>query len=83
MIIKEYYANINIHKPKNYFENWYTDVWRRRIEKFAVSPSELTNILKEELNLLGAKLSYNEKGLRFRVEFLDHHKYTIFVLKWI
>ena len=83
MTIKQYYTTINIHDPKNYFENWYSDVWRRKIKKYSVQRDLLYCILNGELEQLGAKLSCIENGFRFKVEFADEQKYTMFVLKWI
>lgn len=82
MIIKQYYTNINVRDPKNYFENWYSDPWRRKIKKFSIQRDLLFTILNGELEQLGAKLSCIENDFRFKVEFVDDHKYTMFVLKW-
>ena len=82
MIVKEYYANINCNKPKDYFERWYADVWRRRIGKFTAEPGVLDRILDEELEKVGATYENTERGYRFRVYFDEDADYTAFVLKW-
>jgi hypothetical protein len=82
MIVKEYYANINCNIPKNYFEKWYADVWRRRIGTSTAPPGFLETILDEELEQVGATFVNTERGYKFRVFFNDEHDYAIFVLKW-
>jgi hypothetical protein len=81
MIVKEYYQNINTRAPKNYFENWYADVWGRRIGKPISPPGILERILNEELEKVGATY-VNIGGYRFRVYFDKDQDYTAFVLRW-
>jgi hypothetical protein len=82
MIVKEYYQNINCNKPKNYFERWYADVWRRRIGTPTAPPGMLERILDEELEQVGATYESTERGYRIRVYFDEDQDYTAFVLKW-
>ena len=82
MIVREYYQNINCHRPRDYFERWYADVWRRRIGKFNAPPGILERILDEELELVGATYESTESGYRFRVCFNEDRDYTAFVLRW-
>jgi hypothetical protein len=82
MIVKEYYQNINVHKPRDYFEKWYADVWRRRIGKPTAPPGILEMILDEELKQVGATFTNIDRGYRYRVYFDDEKNYTIFVLRW-
>ena len=49
MIVREYYQNINIHKPRDYFERWYADVWQRCIGKRHAGAGELGQVLEDEL----------------------------------
>ena len=83
MIIKEYYQNINIKRPRDYFEKWYADVWHKRINKPVAQPDELTNILKEELAKVGASFTEKDNGYKFVVTFERDCDYTAFVLRWI
>lgn len=82
MIVREYYQNINCSRPRDYFERWYADVWRRRIDKPNAEPGVLEVILDEELEQVGATYESTERGYRFRVSFDDDRDYTAFVLKW-
>ena len=83
MIVKEYYQNINIHKPRNYFEKWYADVWQRRIGKPIAQPGVLEAILTEELAEMDATFNSKDNDYRFVVTFNDDAAYTIFVLRWM
>lgn len=82
MIVKEYYQNINIHKPRDYFEKWYADVWNRRVGKPTAPPGYLGPVLVEELALAGATLTEKDRGYRFVVTFQNDADYTLFVLRW-
>lgn len=82
MIVKEYYQNIDVHRPKNYFESWYADVWFRRIGKRTAAPGELEPILFEELALVNATLTEKDNRYRFVVTFNNDVDYTAFVLRW-
>jgi len=82
MIVQEYYANINCNDPKNYFERWYADVWRRRIGAPNAPPGILERILDEELEQVGATYVNTERGYKFRIYFDDDRDYTAFVLRW-
>ncbi len=82
MIIRNYYQNINIHRPRDYFERWYADVWRRRIGTPNAPPGILERILEEELDQVGATYENTERGYKFRVRFDDDHDYVMFKLKW-
>ena len=82
MIIKEYYQNINIYKPRDYFEKWYADVWNRRVGKKNAPPGYLEPILVEELAKYGASYTEKDRGYRFVVTFENDAAYTMFVLRW-
>jgi hypothetical protein len=82
MIVKDYYQNINVHKPRDYFERWYADVWKRRIGTPNAPPGILEMILDEELEQVGATYTNTDQGYRFRVYFDDDKDYTMFVLRW-
>ncbi len=82
MIVKDYYQSINVNRPRDYFERWYADVWRRRIGKHIADPGVLAKILDEELELVGASYENIERKSRFRVYFDEDKDYTMFVLKW-
>jgi hypothetical protein len=82
MIVKEYYQNINIHRPRDYFEKWYADLWNRRIDKPSAAPGVVESIMTEELAGIGATLTYTENNYRFRVTFNNDADYTMFVLRW-
>ena len=82
MIVKEYYQNINIHTPRDYFERWYADVWSRRIIKPIVEPDTLEVIIKEELALVNATVENKDRGYRFVVTFHNDTDYTMFLLRW-
>lgn len=82
MIVKEYYQNINIHTPRNYFEQWYADVWRRRIGKRIAQPGLLQAILTEELASINATAVGKDNDYKFVVTFKDERSYLMFVLKW-
>lgn len=83
MIIKEYYQNINIHKPRDYFEKWYADVWNKRIGKQTAAPGVLEPILVEELSKVGATVEEKDNGYKFVVTFEKDADYTAFVLRWM
>ena len=82
MIVREYFQNIDCHHPKNYFEKWYADLWRRRIAKRLAAPGVVETLMTEELALVGATFSEKEKGYRFVVTFDNDADYTAFVLRW-
>lgn len=82
MIVKEYYQNINVHRPRDYFERWYADLWKRRIGKTNAPPGIVERIMDEELELVGATFTVTERGYRFRVYFDNDQDYTMFVLRW-
>lgn len=84
MIVKEYNRAIYCRQPKNYFERWYADVWRRRIGTPTAPPGVLGIILDEELEQVGATYENTEpeRGYRFRVYFEEDQDYTAFVLRW-
>ncbi len=82
MIVKKYHANININKSSNYFENWYADVWRRRIINFTVTRDVLLSLLEEEVNKYGATLQRLDLDYKYEVSFLNNAEYTLFVLRW-
>ena len=82
MIVREYNRNINCNQPKNYFERWYADVWRRRIGTPTAPPGVLEIILDEELEQVGATYESTERGYRIRVYFDEDQDYTAFVLRW-
>jgi hypothetical protein len=82
MIVREYYQNINVRQPKNYFERWYADVWARRIGVSSVLHGVLARILEEEIDQVGAYLGSKDSGYRFVVTFKNEHDYTMFVLRW-
>lgn len=82
MIVREYYQNINCKQPKNYFERWYADVWRRRIGSPTAPPGILEIILDEELEQVGATYESTERDYRFRITFKDDHSYVLFALRW-
>lgn len=83
MIIREYYQNINVYRPRDYFERWYADVWRRRIGSKTAPPGILERILDEELELVGARYEVTERGYRFRVCWDHDTDYIMFSLKWL
>lgn len=82
MIVKEYYQNINIHKPRNYFENWYADLWRRRIGAKIAQPGVVESVMKEELALMDATFNSKDNDYRFVVTFNNEEAYTMFCMKW-
>jgi hypothetical protein len=82
MIVKEYYQNINVYRPRDYFERWYADVWLRRIGKSNAQPGVLRPILEEEMARAGATIKDTERGYRFMVIFDNDRDYTAFVLRW-
>lgn len=82
MIVKEYYQNINIHKPRDYFEKWYADLWNRRIASRIAQPGVVESLMKEELAEIGATFNSKDNDYRFVVRFNDDAAYTMFVLKW-
>lgn len=82
MIIKEYYKNINIHKPRDYFEKWYADFWNRRIKISTTTSKTLESLMTEELEQIGAVLDYADGYSKYQIKFLDDANYTMFVLRW-
>ena len=82
MIVKEYYQNINIHKPRDYFENWYADLWNRRIGSRTAQPGIVDSLMKEELALVNATVADKDRGYRFVVTFHNDTDYTMFALRW-
>lgn len=82
MIVKEYYQNINIHKPRDYFEKWYADLWRRRIGKPTAQPGVVESLMTEELAQIGATFKGKDNDYRFVVTFNNDAAYTMFALKW-
>lgn len=83
MIVKEYFQNINIHKPRDYFERWYADVWHKHINKPTAAPGELEPLLVTELAKFGGTIGHKDNGYRFVVTFENNVDYTSFVLRWI
>lgn len=82
MIVKEYYQNINVHKPRDYFERWYADLWRRRIGGSIAQPGVVESLMKEELAEIGATFTNKDNGYRFVVTFNNDAEYTLFALRW-
>ena len=82
MIVKEYYQNINVNQPRDYFERWYADVWHRRIGKKVAGLGELGCAIEDELAKVGASAVGKDNGYRFVVTFNDDKDYTMFVLRW-
>lgn len=82
MIVKEYFQNINTRAPKNYFERWYADVWRRFINASIAPPNIVDKLLSQELAKVGATLTHKDNGYRFVVTFEKDEDYTWFVLRW-
>lgn len=81
MIIREYWKSINTTNPIGYFENWYADMWHRRVKASIVEPTKLRSILIEELAKHGATIEY-EQNSKFKVTFNNDPDYTAFVLRW-
>jgi hypothetical protein len=82
MITRKYHSSIRLKHPENYFERWYTDVWRRR---FWENPEETTNyyeVIGEELAKIGAVDMAPPDNAYFELLFKDEVDYTMFVLKW-
>lgn len=82
MIVREYYQNIDCYHPKNYFERWYADMWRRRINKRLANPGVVDDLMREELALVDATFTNKDNGYRFVVTFNNDADYTAFVLRW-
>ena len=82
MIIKEYSQNINIHKPRNYFEKWYAAVWRKHIAHSSAPPSMVDNAMMEELAQYHARFCYDDDGNKLVVTFENDADYTLFALRW-
>ena len=82
MIVKEYFQNINIHRPNNYFERWYAAVWQKHINTRMAAPGAIEAAMQEELAWYNATLSHKDNGYRFVVTFNDDAEYTLFALKW-
>lgn len=82
MIVREYYQNINIYKPRDYFERWYADLWQRRWNKSTAPPGYIESIMTEELAQIGATFKHKDNGYRFVVTFTRDQDYTMFVLRW-
>lgn len=82
MIVREYYQNINTKAPKNYFERWYADMWRRRIDASIAPPGLVDKLIAEELVRVGATISNKDNGYRFVVTFNNDDDYLMFVLRW-
>lgn len=85
MISKEYHATINVYKPRNYFEKWYADVWKRRNNKTTWPLSQLREILTDELALVGAEFEQSNQisGPKWTIKFYNDSNYTIFLLRWL
>lgn len=82
MIVKEYYQNINIHKPRDYFERWYADLWNRRVGTRTAGPGVVDALMTEELAQLGATFNSKDNDYRFVVRYNDEAAYTMFALRW-
>ena len=82
MIIKEYYQNINVHRPRDYFEKWYADLWRRFVNAPTAPPGFIEQVMTQELAKIGATFKGTQKDYRFSVTFKDEKSYTMFVLRW-
>lgn len=82
MIVREYYQNINTKAPKNYFERWYADLWRRFINSPIAPPGVVDRLLAQELAKVGATIANKDNGYRFVVTFDNDDDYLMFVLRW-
>ena len=82
MIVKDYYRNINVHKPRDYFERWYADLWKRRFGAKTAPSGTVQMLMDEELEKVGARYEITERGYRFRVYFDQDQDYTMFILRW-
>jgi len=76
-------SNIDIKNPKNYFEEFYSDVWKNNITESIVSQEDLNNLLTLELIYEDAKLlSFDYSDSNYYIEFLDDNTYLKFKTKW-
>lgn len=80
MIVKTYISKIDTRMPQNYFEKWYSQVWKKRVGKFTVAPSVLLPILEQELVEYHATIK--ETAKEYLVTFNSDIYYTMFVLRW-
>ena len=82
-IVKRYRKNINAKDPRNYFENWYANMWRNIIGSEHVSSSSFFKILTDELSKVGATISpIDNNDAYYRIIFEDERDYLMFVLRW-
>ena len=82
MICRKYHSSVRIHNPKNYFERWYADVWKRRLLEQPTIASIYNTIIEEELVKIGAVDMAPPENAYFELLFKDEYDYTMFVLKW-
>jgi hypothetical protein len=81
VIIKEYHQHINVLEPIDYFQNWYSDVWNRRVPTPTISVPELREILIEESKKVGALIEYSRSS-KIKMAFINDTDYAVFVLRW-
>jgi hypothetical protein len=82
MIVREYHQNINIHRPRNYFERWYADMWRQFINAPNAPPGIVELFMTEELAKINATYKCKDYDYKFVVTFNNDADYTAFVLRW-
>ena len=82
MFVKEYYQNINCNKPRNYFEKWYADLWRKFINAPTAPPGMVERFMTQELAKIDATFEGIQNNFRFSVTFKDEESYNMFVMKW-
>ena len=82
VVVKEYYQNINVNKPRDYFEKWYADLWRRFINTPTAPPGMVEELMTQELAKIGANFKGIQKDYKFSVTFKNEKTYIMFVLRW-
>ena len=83
MITNEYCSHINAREPKNYFERWYSDMWRKNFRHSQnVQNSAFWIAMKNDLSEVGATITEDNDSTYWTVTFERDEDYTFFVLKW-
>ena len=82
MICRNYHSSIRIHHPKNYFERWYADVWKRRLMNIEDPSGKYYHVMNEELAKIGAVDMAPTDNAYFQLFFKDDRDYTMFVMRW-
>lgn len=82
IVIKKYWANIDVKNPKTYFENWYSNMWETEIGVPLIEHIPFQKIFTDELAKIGAILGPYDNEAYYYITFENEKDYISFFNKW-